>query len=176
MTRERGIFVFNISDLVTRPSSTPERVEYDERSLTVTYNHLLSTEWAARLQYRLTDSQLARRFTDVSPSVYSDARKDEEALLQQFKAWLKYQHPSGLYGVAEALYFIQDTDGYSPARPREAFPQLNLYAGYVFPWQRAEVTFGVLNVTDQDYRLTPLSPYNELPRERMFYARFRFNF
>jgi hypothetical protein len=35
---------------------------------------------------------------------------------------------------------------------------------------------GVLNITDQDYRLNPLTLYNELPRERTFVASLKFFF
>ena len=31
-------------------------------------------------------------------------------------------------------------------------------------------------ITDEDYRLNPLNLYSELPRERMFYASFKFYF
>ena len=53
---------------------------------------------------------------------------------------------------------------------------MNLYAGWRFRRHRGDVTLGILNLTDQDYHLTPLTPYNELPRERVFYARLRLNF
>jgi hypothetical protein len=48
--------------------------------------------------------------------------------------------------------------------------------GYRFLRLRGEVTVGVLNLTDQDYRLNPLSTYLELPRERTFFTRLRVNF
>ena len=35
---------------------------------------------------------------------------------------------------------------------------------------------GVLNLTDQDYRLNPLTLYNELPRGRTFAAGLQFRF
>jgi hypothetical protein len=34
----------------------------------------------------------------------------------------------------------------------------------------------VLNLTDTDYRLNPLTPYVELPRERVFTAWLRLSF
>jgi len=34
----------------------------------------------------------------------------------------------------------------------------------------------VANLLDQDYRLNPLNLHLELPRERMFVARLKFNF
>ena len=60
--------------------------------------------------------------------------------------------------------------------PGNNFWQFNAYAGYRFLRRHAEVRIGVLNMTDRDYRLNPLTLYNELPRERMFYASFKFYF
>ena len=51
----------------------------------------------------------------------------------------------------------------------------NLYIGYRFPRERGDITIGVLNLADEDYRLNPLNPYVDLPRERLFYARLRLN-
>jgi hypothetical protein len=33
-----------------------------------------------------------------------------------------------------------------------------------------------MNLTDEDYRLNTVSPYYELPRERVFYAQLRLRF
>jgi len=35
---------------------------------------------------------------------------------------------------------------------------------------------GGLNLTDKDYRLNPLTLYDELPRDRTFVARLQFSF
>jgi hypothetical protein len=35
---------------------------------------------------------------------------------------------------------------------------------------------GVLNLTDEDYRLNPLNLTGSLPRERTFYSSLQFNF
>jgi outer membrane receptor protein involved in Fe transport len=58
----------------------------------------------------------------------------------------------------------------------ESFPQLGIQAGYRLPNQRGDITLGVLNLTGEDYRLNPVTPYNELPRERVFMARLRVKF
>ena len=50
------------------------------------------------------------------------------------------------------------------------------YIGYRFPRERGDITIGVLNLADEDYRLNSLNPYVDLPRERLFYARLRLNF
>jgi hypothetical protein len=58
----------------------------------------------------------------------------------------------------------------------ESLQQVNLWAGWRCPRQRGEVAFGVLNLNDADYILNPVTPYSELPRERVFAARLLFNF
>ncbi len=54
--------------------------------------------------------------------------------------------------------------------------QINLIAGFRFRRNYGEVSLGLLNLTDQDYKLNPLNPYNELPRDRTLAARVRLNF
>ena len=60
--------------------------------------------------------------------------------------------------------------------PGDDFWQFNLYAGYRFLQRRAEARVGLLNLGDQDYRLNPLTLYNELPRQRELTVSFKFNF
>jgi hypothetical protein len=54
--------------------------------------------------------------------------------------------------------------------------QANLYGGYRFPNRRCDLTVGVLNLGGGDYHLSPINYYLELPHQRLFYARMRFNF
>jgi hypothetical protein len=51
-----------------------------------------------------------------------------------------------------------------------------VFVGYRFPRRYAEVRLGILNLTDSDYRLNPLSLHSALPRERTFIASLRLNF
>ena len=64
--------------------------------------------------------------------------------------------------------FFFDAIVYSSDQPGDSFVQLNLLLGYRFARRRAEVTFGIWNLTDSDYALSPLTYYSELPRERIF--------
>ena len=61
-------------------------------------------------------------------------------------------------------------------RPRSTPIPRPAFAGYRFPRRKAELTLGVLNLTDQDYRLNPLTLYDELPRGRTFMSQLRFSF
>jgi outer membrane receptor protein involved in Fe transport len=94
-------------------------------------------------------------------------------LLHNVNLFAIYNHPSGFFGEGQALWAAQDN--YSSA-PGDDFWQLNLFAGYRFPRRQAQITFGLLNVASQDYRLNPLNIYTELPRHRTFVASLKFNF
>ena len=59
---------------------------------------------------------------------------------------------------------------------RDEFWQFNMFVGYRFPHRKAELTFGLLNITGQDYNLNPLNVYNELSRTRTLAVRVQFNF
>ena len=87
-----------------------------------------------------------------------------------------FNHPSGFFLAGEAQWFDQSNSGYTPGEPGDNFWQLNLFAGYRFPRRRAEVSLGLLNLTDQNYKLAPLNLHNELPRERTLAVRLQLNF
>jgi outer membrane receptor for monomeric catechols len=56
------------------------------------------------------------------------------------------------------------------------FWQFNLQAGWRGWRRRVEIRLGLLNLTDQDYRLNPINLTSELPRERTFMAACRLQF
>jgi tetratricopeptide (TPR) repeat protein len=141
----------------------------------------------------------ARRSQDP-PTVASLARnahRHSEAHLHELLAHATYQHPGGFFARAEARWFHQDNDELEttatlrgPAAgsyrtdfstreaglPSEDFWHFNVFAGWRFLRNRCEVSCGVLNLTDQDYRLNPLNPYEEFVRERTYMVRCRLNF
>ena len=63
-----------------------------------------------------------------------------------------------------------------PNIPGDDFWQFNAFVGYRFPRRFVEVSVGVLNLTDRDYRLNPLTLYAELPRERTAVVSLKINF
>jgi outer membrane receptor protein involved in Fe transport len=89
---------------------------------------------------------------------------------------LSYNHPRGFLAQFQALWNLQSNQGYQPDEPGDEFWQLNAFVGYRFLHRKVEVRVGLLNLTDQDYRLEPLTLYSELPRERTFVARLQFHF
>lgn len=177
---QRQVGAFTFTNLVfppppVQPGSTAERLDYTEKVLKVTLNQVVANEWFFEAQYRFTRSELLDRFGAIPTTVNPSAQTFRRAELQQAGLSGLYIHPSGIFARAESWWFFQQSFGYMPALPRESTHQLNFYLGYLFPRRRGELTIGLLNATGQDYRLNPLNPYFELPRERLFYARLKIN-
>jgi outer membrane receptor protein involved in Fe transport len=157
------------------PAGTSRQLEYEEPSAALTVNQLLSDSWSVGAQYRYTRSTLQTVFPALVP-VAATFDTTERADLQQATLFALWNHSSGFFARFESLWYHQENHGYTPALPGDDFFQHNVLVGYRLKRQRGELTLGVLNLTDTDYRLNPLNPYSELPRERVFLARLKFNF
>jgi len=89
--------------------------------------------------------------------------------------WI-FAWPSGFFGQAQGIWSAQNNTGFSPVEPGDHFWQCNAFIGYRLPGRRAELSVGVLNMSDRDYRLEPLTLYQELPHRRTAVVSFRFYF
>ncbi len=164
------------------PSGLREHLDYQEQSLLFTANQLVDKEWSFGVRYRLSQAVLKDNFVDVPIALPKAAfgnfqpRQRLEGTLHQLSLFAIYNHPCGFFAEGESQWYAQNNSGYGSTEPGDDFWQLNAFAGYRFPRRKAEVMIGLLNVTDQDYRLNPLNIYNELPRERTLAFRFRLNF
>ncbi len=160
------------------PARLRNHLDYQEPSVLFTVNQLLGREWALGARYRLSQATLESDFVDVRDGlVFRDfqPRYRQESLLHTVDLTAVFNHSCGLTVSAEALWFLQNTDGYMPGQPGDNFWQFNVYAGYRFPRRRAEVAVGLLNLTDQSYNLSSLNLHRELPQERTLAVRFRIN-
>ncbi|MFL6526910.1 MAG: TonB-dependent receptor domain-containing protein [Chthoniobacterales bacterium] len=158
-------------------SSTREELNYEEDSLLLTANQLVGDEWSFGARYQLTHSILHTAFPALSRDLLpglADSR--QKATFHQGELFALYNHRSGFFARVDAYWAQQSNVGYFPDEPGDDVLQLNAYVGYRFRRNFGDITLGVLNINDQDYKLNPLNYYNELPREREFFARLRFNF
>ncbi|HXJ58355.1 MAG TPA: TonB-dependent receptor [Verrucomicrobiae bacterium] len=178
----RQVGVFDL-EFLAEPSTTPEKLDFREHSLNITLNQLLGKGLALGAHYRLSNAQLEDDYPQIPGTVPAffppyelRPHQDLESTLHQVLLFAVYNHASGCFGRFESLWSSQSNQGYQPARPGDAFWQLNAFVGYRFPRRRAEVQLGLLNLTDQDYRLNPLNLTPELPRQRTFTASLRLNF
>ncbi|HTD65359.1 MAG TPA: TonB-dependent receptor, partial [Candidatus Limnocylindria bacterium] len=178
-TRTFGVLTNSIFlPVPDRASSARQKIEYEERSFTVSVNQLVGRDWAFGVRYRISDAELKSRFPVISDAVgrATGFNRDTEATLQQLSLSAIYNLPCGFFANGEAIWTAQNNRGDTSDLEDDCFWQLNVFVGYRFWRRRAEARVGLLNVTDQDYRLSPVNLYTELPRERTFYASFKFYF
>ena len=171
--RTTGAFLATPIGQPMAPLQVAEDIEYQEKSLTVALNQLLGRSWSIGGVYRLSDADLEQRF-DLPPVFQPLHNTDLRATLQQASIFVLFNHPSGFFAQANSLWSWQDNRGYAPDIPGDEFWQHNVYLGYRFLHRRAEARIGLLNITDENYRLNPLTIYSELPRSRTIYASLRF--
>ena len=154
-----------------RATTTRELLDFEERTISVTLNQLVGDEFAFGASYRQSRAELERRLPDIPTSAIMVAplrlQQNEEAILHQLQLFGIVNYPSGL--------FFRNR-GYAPDLPGDDFWQFSAFAGYRFWRRNAELTVGLLNLTDQDYQLNPLNLTPELPHERTLTVRFRFSF
>ena len=160
------------------PASASQHLDYTEKSLVFTANQLVGRDWSFGARYRVTQSRLGQQWNAVQDPFLSLANAPTvvDSVLHQVSLDATWNHPSGVFARFGALWSRQSNAGYSPDEPGDNFWQFNVLFGYRFPRRQAELTVGVLNLADQDYRLEPLTFYNDLPRRRTFVAQAVFNF
>jgi tetratricopeptide (TPR) repeat protein len=172
------------------PAATPvfpdrlrQHLEFAERSLLFTLNQLVDEDWAFGARYRVSEADLKIIYPDFVtasvPAGNTTLRRSTrfDSVLHQVTLYAIYNHPSGFFAQAQAVWTAQDNnDGFKGGEPGDDFWHANAFVGYRFWRRRAEVSVGVLNIGDRDYKLEPLTLYNELPRERTFVARLSLKF
>ena len=173
--REIGVydFIVDVSNPL-RPANratTLQRLDYEERSIVTTLNRLISDEWSCGARYRFIRSELRTIHPALPTSTVFDSDRTERADLHRAELFALFNHPSGFFARADTAWYHQSNSRH----PSEDFFQSNALFGYRFWDRRAELSFGMLNINDADYRLNPLTPYSELPRERTVVVRVKIN-
>jgi Flp pilus assembly protein TadD len=178
--RKFGVFEYTGATDFAVPGLTPEHIDYDEKTLQFSLDQLIGAKGSLGAVYRLSRAQLHDNFVEIPNTAFSaddfHPRQKLESTLNELNLFALYYHPNGFFSQIQALWYLQSNKGYSPDRPGDDFWQFNVFAGYRFPGRKAEVRLGLLNLADQDYRLNPLTLYNDLPRKRTFTVRLEFNF
>ena len=108
-----------------------------------------------------------------APGILDPDRKDR-ASLHEVSLYSIWNSPSGWFAQVEANWFSQDLR--DDPRSGDEFTQVNAFAGYHFNQRRGDISVGLLNIGDQDYKLSPLNPYPEIARDRTFVLRYRVSF
>jgi hypothetical protein len=172
---DRMIGAFNFTSAGSSPTSVKQNLNFRERTLAATVSQLLGNNFSLGATYRLTDADLHSEYPayESIPRLSSDASTHDEALLNQVTLFANYNCRCGFFGQWWTIWSQQDNKG---GLADSDFWQHNVAVGYRFPGRHAELRVSLLNIFDQDYRLNPLTLYNELPRERTLAVGFKFYF
>jgi outer membrane receptor protein involved in Fe transport len=160
--------------------SLTERLDFQEKFVCISLHQPIGKNWAFGANYRVSRAELKDNYSEVSDAAAAVTgfvpRQTYSGTLQTLDLHSIWQHPSGFFTRVNGEWRRQSTGGVLAALDGDDFWQWNVLAGYRFPQRQAVITVGVLNVTDQDYQLSPINLYRETPRERTFYAQFSFQF
>jgi tetratricopeptide (TPR) repeat protein len=160
-------------------TSTTQRFNYTEQSLIATFNQLVGNELSFGAVYQVTRSRLETAFPGIpDPLSFYGAAPDPDvhAVLQQVTPYILVNHPSGVFVRLEAPWYSQSNSGYSTPLPGDEFYQVNLFVGYRLPRRYGAFMAGLQDINGRNYRLNPLTPYEELPRERVWSIRLQLAF
>jgi tetratricopeptide (TPR) repeat protein len=161
----------------TMGSSAHRELDYEDLELQVLVSQLIGSGLVAGAQYHYVQAELNEGLRESSDLT------EQTAQLHTINCYLLYNHPSGFFGQVDAVYYRQFSiapevaEGVERIIERnESLIQMNLSLGYRFFKRRAQIEAGILNLTDADYRLHPLTVYAEIPRTRVFYSKLDFRF
>jgi outer membrane receptor protein involved in Fe transport len=172
----------NSSGVVPVPdsiSSQSQEIKLHERDLTLNVNQLIGDNLSLGLQYRLTAARITynNQLLNVpATSIGSQYKIVNEATLNQVTFFANFYLPCGFFAQGQAIWWDQRDAGFTPAETGDNFVQLNVFAGYRFPKRHVEAQVGILNLTDVNYQLDPLTYYIDPARRRTFEASLKFSF
>jgi hypothetical protein len=160
------------------PSGTRQSLEFRERDLSAYAGQLLGNYFSIGARYRLSTAHLVGQFPQIPDGIngLNTLEQNNRATLHQISLNANMNLPCGFFAQWQSDWYHQGNSGYSPSLPPSDFWQHNIFAGYRFPRRYAEIRLGLLNLTDNDYRLNPLNFHPNLPRGRTFTASLRLNF
>lgn len=173
--RTIGIFAFPGAFPVL-PGSTPEQLDYRERTASVSLNQLVGERFVLGTSYKFTQSDLRDVLTQIPVSSFPAADQMEKSILQDAEGYVQFNHSSGFFARAEMHWYGQSNFGWTPDEPGDRFFQYNLFAGWYFAHRRGELQLGILNLAGRGYNLNSLTPYQGLPESRVFEAKLNFVF
>ena len=174
VSRDIGALALVNGNFPASPISTPEQLNYRERTAAVSLNRLLGDRFVVGTSYKITQSELHDVLTAIPVSVFPTASQMEKSTLQDAAGYIQFNHPSGFFARAEIHWYGQSNS--DPTEPGDHFFQENLFAGWYFAHRRAELQLGILNLGGGNYNLNSLTPYQGLPTSRVFEAKLNFLF
>ncbi len=170
------VFDGNENLVATNRVTLPQVSKFRERSLVVTLDQLVGDNWIIGSRYRLVKATLDSDFTTISDTASLNdgflPRQHSEALLHQWSVRALVHHRCGLFARGEAQWNAQENLGLG----NQSFIHLNFHAGFRSANRRMALTLGLLNATDRDYKLSPLTLYSDLPHGRTATVQLQINY
>jgi hypothetical protein len=186
VTRTRGVFDIVAAAIFPAgagvlPGQRSERLAYREETFSANVHRLVGNDFAVGASYRFTAADLRIVAGEIPVSVEPSADEAQNVTLHEVALSANWNAPSGWFARAEARGYSQEIEARVAGQPRpsppgDRFAHVNAELGRRFHRQRHQLSAGVLNLTDQDYRLNPLTPTRDLPRARTFFVRCRVSF
>lgn len=173
-SQDIGAFDFDLFNERASPTQLSQDLNYQEDSLTFSLNQLLGRDWAFGAHYKVSNADLKTDLPGQSDAVFPDSHAS--ALLHTVDLDAIFNHPTGFFAEAQALWYGQSNYNDDSNLAGDNFWQFNLYGGYRFAHRRMELTAALLNLTGQNYHLNPLNLYLELPRQRTLQVTLTMNF
>ncbi len=128
----------------------------------------------------MTQSELRTTMHDLVDLGAANGIVTDRATLHELGISANYNSPRGFFARMEANFYAQslrdDPNSGQGPRDGDAFWQSNAFAGYRFNRNLCELSVGVLNLADQNYKLSALNPWWDIVRERTLVVRFRLSF
>ena len=161
-------------------SSQNQRLAYHEETISASLQQLIGDEFSLSAGYRRTHARLRSTFQELIP-LTPGADQQGQGLLHHVVLAANWNSPTGLFARAEANWYRQKVDGANfqggtAGRRDSDFWQFNALIGYRFARNRCEVSVGVLNLMNTDYKLDAITYYDTLPRERTAVLRCKLTF
>jgi hypothetical protein len=161
-----------------------ENAAFRERRLAVAARQLLGQCWSAGIQYTWTESDLSSRYADFDSDYFEESRQwglrladgHGRSHLDRVVFTGAFNHPAGGFARWDSTWTRQENELDAAGYSGDAFWQHDLWLGWRFARRQAELAVGLLNVTDQDYRLYPLNWYVDTYRARTVVLRWRCSF
>jgi len=172
-SREIGGYVYRQSGFET-VSAFRQELDFTEHALAMTVGQLVGRDLALTMRYRVAEATLDREFLGLPAD--ADFVGDERSVLNQLTLGARYQRPEGFFGSWESTWSHQSNSGDAAWMEGDSFWRHDVWVGWRFLRRKAEVAVGMLNLTDEDYRLYPLNYFGETYRERTVAVTGRFAF
>lgn len=163
------------------PGGTDERLAYREKVFTFGLSQLIGSEIAVGATYRFTRAELRDTLPQIPSATIPYADDYNRASLEDLALTANWNAPAGWFAGTRANWYSQDLHGTAGTQVKRTLPgahfwQFDLQLGRRFQRNLREVSVGVLNLTNRDYHLSPLTYLRELERERTFFVRCRVGF